>query len=151
MQMSQKAEKLENTGKVADASGIAKEANTADRANDDRIPDVYADVRLPKPQVVIIRDGESVYKPGMKTYLAGVPEGETEDREGSDKGIKGSEGRTVGGVICTCNSVCTCNTQSTCSCNTHTHSTCTCNTQRSCSCNNNRGGGYRVCSCNPVH
>ena len=138
--MSQEAERVENTG----------------NASNDRFRDEDADVRLPKPQVVIIRDGESVYKPGMKTYLAGVSEEETEDGEGSDEGIKGSRGRTVGGVVCTCNSVCTCNTQSTCTCNTQTVCTCnpqtvcTCNPQSTCSCNNNYGCGY-VCSCNPVH
>ncbi len=36
----------------------------------DRIQPSDTDVRLPKPQVKIIVSGESVYKPGMRTFLA---------------------------------------------------------------------------------
>ncbi len=96
--------------------------------NNDRITDKDALVRLPKPQIVILKEGESLYKPGMKTYLAG----ETSKDDKNDQGIKDSKGQVVAGTICTCNTVCTCNTQRTCNCNSYRAS-------------------YGGCSCNPVH
>ena len=98
--------------------------------NNDRLQGKDADVRLPKPKVFILKDGEALYKPGMKTYLAGEPSKD----EKNDQGIKDSKGGIVAGTICTCNTVCTCNTQKA----------------RGCSCNSYRAS-YGGCSCNPVH
>ena len=96
----------------------------------DRVTDEDADTRLPKPQIMILKDGEALYKPGMKTYLAGEP-----SKDGSsDQSIKDSKGNVVAGTFCTCNTVCTCNTQKS----------------RGCSCNNHHSS-YSRCSCNPVH
>ena len=66
---------------------------------------------LPKPQIEIIVDGNTVFKPGMKTYY-----------------IKDSESRNtqVMGEYCSCDTVCTCNTVCTC------ESVCTCQTVCGC-------------------
>ena len=120
------------TGAGTEASAGNRPSNLTDpdsfEANDDRFKDRDADVRLPKPLIKILKDGESVYKPGMKTYLAG----ETTKDGKKDQGIKDSKGLVVAGTICTCNTVCTCNTQ-----------------RASCSCNSYHSSGG--CSCNPVH
>ena len=111
-----------------DAENISLNNEKTENKNKDRVTDHEAEIRLPKPRVMILKEGEALYKPGMKTYLAG----ETTKDGKKDQGIKDSKGGVVAGTICTCNTVCTCNTQRTCSCNNyHSYS-----------------GG---CSCNPVH
>ena len=111
----------------AEAGNQAETGNGA--GNNDRLEAQDADASLPRPRIMILKDGESLYKPGMKTYLAG----ETSKDGKKDQGIKDSKGKVIGGTFCTCNTVCTCNTQKV----------------RSCSCNSQRSRG--VCSCNPVH
>ncbi len=121
----------------------------------DRIQEQAAQAKLPKPEVKIIVNGQSVYKPGMKTYFAGA-EGEDTAMH-PDGGIRGSEGRVVGGQVCVCNAVCTCDSQtSTCPCNSQCscegYTTCTCDSQ--CSCQSYSSGGCscnQVCTCVPVH
>jgi hypothetical protein len=68
--------------------------------------------------VTIIVNGQSLYKPGMKTFFA--------DDDGTTS-IRGSEGKVVGGTICTCEAVCTCESYSICTC--ESYSTCTCDSQ----------------------
>ena len=107
---------------------------------DDRIKSPDAEKKLPKPEVYVIRDGETVFKPGMKTWFA-----EEDDGSGIIGTVRGGSGEIVGGTVCTCDRVCTCASYSTCSC--QSYSTCSCQSVGSgtyCSCN-------RVCSCVPVH
>ncbi|MBR4500678.1 MAG: hypothetical protein IKP22_02125 [Clostridia bacterium] len=99
---------------------------------DDRLSSSEADKKLPQPEVYIVRNGEAVFKPGMKTWFvetrkgsAPVPSGEMRDGNGA----------VMRGMVCTCNPFCTC--EATCSCNPQ----CAC--QPVCSCD-------PVCSCNPV-
>lgn len=106
----------------------------------DRFDENDSKVILLKPQLIILKDGNSIYKPGMKTFLADHRKNETDDEEIPEaQGIKGSKGAVVGGTICTCNTVCTCNTQQV--------PTCSCNTQATAG---HYGCGY-YCTCNPVH
>jgi len=72
----------------------------------DRIFSSGADEKLPKPEVSIIRDGESVFKPGMKTYFVGSRDGSDTD-EGSyvNNEVHGTGSHVVGGMICTCDTV----------------------------------------------
>lgn len=108
-------------------------------ASNDRIDDKAANAKLPKPEVKIIVDGQTVYKPGMKTYFVG------DDGPQGELGIRGSEGNVVGGTVCSCNAVCTC--EAVCSCESYSAS-CSCESYYSggggCSCN-------QVCTCVPVH
>lgn len=98
--------------------------------SNDRIDEKAANARLPKPEVHILVNGETVVKPGMKTYFVDTT---LQDKNKAGQ-YKGSDGEVVGGVVCTCNKVCTCNSQRT--------------TTR-CSCNSHRTSGG--CSCYPVH
>ena len=41
----------------------------ADKKYDDRVLASEDETALPKPQIQIIVDGKSVFKPGMKTYF----------------------------------------------------------------------------------
>ena len=116
---------------------------------DDRLTSDDAEKKLPKPEVYIVRNGEAVFKPGMKTWVV-------ETRESGNAGgsgtVHGQTGVVVGGTVCTCDQVCTCNKvcscQTTCTCQT------TCSCQKTCSCQST-GGTYcscnKVCSCVPVH
>ena len=124
-------------------------------ANDDRIKKSDADNKLPKPEVKIIKDRSSFYKPTMKTFFV--------DETNQDGEIKQV---TFGGTYCSCNSVCTCENVCTCNpvvtctclsykistapkvCSTNKPSTCPCVSHRypsggGCSCN-------KVCTCVPV-
>ncbi|MBR3234863.1 MAG: hypothetical protein IKG11_04520 [Atopobiaceae bacterium] len=105
------------------------------------------DTALPKPQIEIIVDGESVFKPGMKTYF--VDGYDTDGGEYISK-VMGAycscDTVTTSYVVCTCEHVCTC--ESVCSC--VGYSTC------SCVGNYGTGGGGMVscgapCACVPVH
>ena len=92
---------------------------------------------LPKPQIEIIVDGASVFKPGMKTYFVDDYE-DPEDIQAK-----------VVGVQCTCNTVtsshyiCTCESVAVCTCESF-NPTCTCLGQGS-----SLGGGT-VCTCQAV-
>ena len=113
---------------------------------DDRIKSPDAEQKLPKPEVYVIRDGETVFKPGMKTWFA-----EEDDGSGIVGSVRGGNGEIVGGTVCTCNKVCTCNTVCTC----ESHTTCSCQSYTTCSCQKVSSGTScscnRVCSCVPVH
>ncbi len=144
---------------------------------DDRLSSADAEKKLPQPEVYIMRDGEAVFKPGMKTWFV---ETKNEDSSRSSGVVHGQTGYVVGGTVCTCNTVCTCESVSSseCSCNSvctcesvcscvgecSCNSVCTCESVCSCvgdcSCNSvctcqSTGGGYcscnKVCSCVPVH
>ena len=109
---------------------------------DDRLQSEEAEKKLPKPEVYIVKNGETVFKPGMKTWF--VETRKKQKKNGSGK-VYGQTGTVVGGTACTCDKVCTCNkvkTKKTCSC----QSTCSCQKTGGtyCSCN-------KVCSCVPVH
>lgn len=105
---------------------------------DDRIKSQNAERKLPKPEVYVIRDGETIFKPGMKTWFA-----EEDDGGGTRGNVRGGKFEIVGGTVCVCNRVCTCEAVSTCSC---VGNTCSCQSVSggSCSCN-------QVCTCVPVH
>ncbi len=96
---------------------------------DDRISSADAESKLPQPEVHIVRNGEAVFKPGMKTWFVEAREDGSSETAGV---VHGQSGVVVGGTVCTCNLICTCNTQ---------RHTCTCQST---------GGGRQVCTCIPV-
>lgn len=108
---------------------------------------------LPKPEVKIILNGNSLYKPGMKTYFV------EDDSESASIGTGHSE-NVVTGVYCSCNKVEVSNANLVCSCNPYNScpSNCSCNayTATTATTKSNSGGGAWVpctapCSCVPVH
>ena len=116
--------------------------------NDDRIKSDDAGKKLPKPEVYIVRNGDAVFKPGMKTWFVESKE----DRQAEGGYVAGQTGKVVTGTVCVCNKVCTCNTVCTCEAvcpcvgNCSCQSTCSCQSVgRTCSCN------PRHCTCVPVH
>lgn len=127
-------------------------------ANNDRVKKPAVLSKLPKPEIEMILDGNSVFKPGMKTYFVDEVDGD------------GNAGKSIfGGTYCSCDMVCTCenvcscvghcscNTISSCTCNkVQTCScvgkaTCTCVGKSTCSCVSNTSYGRSYCSCVPVH
>ena len=61
---------------------------------DDSIDANVREAELPAPRVSVVRDGESIYKPGMKTWFV-----ESADRGGNVRGT------VSGGRVCECNAV----------------------------------------------
>ncbi len=134
---------------------------------DDRLSSKEAEKKLPQPKVYIVRNGEAVFKPGMKTWFVESRKGGNTESSGV---MRDGDGAVMRGMVCTCNPFCTC--EATCSCNPQCacqpvcscdpvctcdpvcscQTTCTC--QVTCSCQTT-GGGYctcnKVCTCNPVH
>ena len=109
----------------------------ADKKYDDRALTEPNDKALPKPQIEIIVDGKSIFKPGMKTYFV-------EDGTAStDKAIDGM----IVGTYCSCDTVvsthliCTCESVSSCSCLKYSPVT---------GCPTNRTGGGTICTCQSV-
>lgn len=102
--------------------------------NSDRINPDDIQRKLPKPEIKILVDGQSVFKPGMRTYLV-----ESLDNAGHIQGGD-PESERKGGVVTY--TVCSCNTVAVCSCNKYTKSSCSCN---------NKSTGSSRCSCNKVH
>ena len=134
---------------------------------DDRLSSNEADKKLPQPEVYIVRNGEAVFKPGMKTWFVDTRKGGAKVPSGVMRDGNGAEMR---GMVCACNPFCTC--EATCSCNPQCacqpvcscDPVCTCNPvcacQTTCTCQvtctcQTTGGGYctcnKVCTCNPVH
>ena len=72
---------------------------------DDRLTSADAEKKLPKPEVYIVRNGEAVFKPGMKTWFVETKESKETDGSGV---VHGQTGVVVGGTVCTCNKVCSC-------------------------------------------
>ena len=111
----------------------------ADKKYDDRVLASEDETALPKPQIQIIVDGKSVFKPGMKTYFV--------DDNADSSGSAGT-GKIVG-TYCSCDTVvsthlvCTCESVSTCSCVGHNAGTCSCVAYKP-------GGGGGGCSCQSV-
>ena len=101
--------------------------------NDDRIKSDDAEKKLPKPEIYIIRNGDAVFKPGMKTWFVETREEKVTESGGA---VKGSTGNTVTSTVCICNKVAV-------------------PTAKPCSCNKVSGGSYcscnKVCTCKPVH
>lgn len=134
----------------------------------DRALSEGSDDALPKPQISIIVDGNSVFKPSMKTFFV-------DDYDKSDKEYKTKVMGTYCScdmvasthTVCTCNSVCTCEavakpttpTETVCSCDSVCTclAVCSCDGYQSCSCESHTsgGGGYvscgSPCACVPVH
>lgn len=92
---------------------------------DDRLSSKDAEKKLPQPEVYIVRNGEAVFKPGMKTWFVEAREGEDAERSGV---VYGQSGVVVGGTVCSCNLICTCNSQCSCQSTGGSHTTriCTC-------------------------
>lgn len=134
-------------------------------AFNDRALTEGSDTSLPKPQIEIIVDGNSVFKPGMKTFFVDDYDEKKEEYTTHVMGEYCScDTVTTTYTVCTCEHVCTCN--SVCSCESHTEcscdsvctceSVCSCDGYQSCSCVGNTGGGQWVscgspCACVPVH
>ncbi len=139
----------------------------ADEASvfNDRVLATGSDASLPKPQIEIIVDGNSVFKPGMKTYF--VDDYDEERKEYTTQVVGeycACDTVLTTYTVCTCEHVCTCN--AVCSCEAYTactcdsvctcESVCSCDGYQSCSCVGNTGGGQWVscgspCACVPVH
>ena len=120
-----------------------------DSTFNDRALNEASDDALPKPQIEIIVDGNSVFKPGMRTYFVGDYDAEGTEYNGQVVGTYCScDTVAVTHVVCTCEHVCTC--ESVCSCLSYTTCSCVGNTGTS-------GGGGRYvscgapCACVPVH
>ena len=111
----------------------------ADKRYDDRALSEASDKALPKPQIQIIVDGKSIFKPGMKTYF--VEDGAASSDE--------APGGKIVGTSCSCDTVvsthliCTCESVSTCSCVGHT-------TTVVCPAHGIGTGGGTICSCQSV-
>ena len=111
-----------------------------DETYNDRALSDPSDDALPKPQIEIIVDGTSVFKPGMKTYFV------------DDYGEEESLNAKVVGTYCSCDTVitthliCTCQHVPVCSCESH----------RTCACVGNAFGttpnigGGTICTCQAV-
>lgn len=99
--------------------------------NNDRVQSADVTSKLPKPEVKIIMDGQSIVKPGMRTFFA---------QDTSENGAIQSGDSTTAGVISY--TVCTCNTVPVCTCDNYVKPSCSCNSHSSC---------YQTCSCVPVH
>ena len=139
---------------------MAKSETKNESSYNDRALTEESKDALPKPQIEIIVDGNSVFKPSMKTYFVD----EYDEDEGKFTGVVMGEYCSCDTVlsthvVCTCDTVCTCEavetkpTQTVCSCDpvctcesvgTPTQTVCTCDPvctcQDVCSCD-----GY--CSC----
>lgn len=109
----------------------------------DRIKSGDADKKIPKPEISIIKNGDSIYKPGMKTYFVETKEGKESDSSGV---LQTGKMKTITETVCICDRVCTCNPQCSCQGNCSCNKVCSCQSNRitSCTCN-------KVCTCNPVH
>lgn len=119
----------------------------------DRVSATPNDDALPKPQIEIIVDGESYFKPGMRTYFVDTPEGssvsdEWETRIMGEYCVCDTVLSTKGS--CECDSYCTCDSYSVCA------SDCSCvgyssssSSGTSCSCQSVSCGS--PCACVPVH
>ncbi len=111
----------------------------ADKRYDDRALSEASDKALPKPQIQIIVDGKSIFKPGMKTYFV---------EDGAASSDEAPDGKIVG-TSCSCDTVvsthliCTCESVSTCSCVGHT-------TTVVCPAHGIGTGGGTICSCQSV-
>jgi len=164
---------------MEDAQGTgARNTGAQDAGAQDAGAQDAAAGRLPKPQIKIIVNGESVYKPGMKVYFAedeksGGGSSVTTSSAGHALGTIRSVASTatvmgtycscdmvivsrpdykgVGGTVCLCNSECTCDSHCTC------QSVNTCPAFRSPGSPGSPGGGCPAVSCNgpcacvPVH
>ena len=105
-----------------------------DSSYDDRQTNADDAWVLPKPQIEVIVDGNSVFKPGMKTYFVGDYDSSSGKFDAAVAGTYCScDTVTTTRIICTCEHVCTC--ESVCTCVSYTSG----------------GTGGRYCSCVPVH
>lgn len=118
------------------------DSKMADERYDDRSLSEPSDGTLPKPQIQIVVDGKSIFKPGMKTYF--VEDGEASTDEGPDG--------KIAGTYCSCDTVvsthliCTCESVSTCSCVGHSYSV-VCPVHGS---GTGGGVGGTICTCQSV-
>ncbi|MBR3328671.1 MAG: hypothetical protein IKG22_15260 [Atopobiaceae bacterium] len=135
----------------------------ANKGYDDRALAQGSDEALPKPQIEIIVDGNSVFKPSMKTYFVDDYDKKKHEFETQVMGTYCSCDTVVSThTVCTCLSVCTCDavatptpapTETVCTCDSvatptpvPTETVCACDAdcvcQNVCSCD-----GYQSCSC----
>ena len=127
------------TGSKSNATtGAKSNAATGAKSYDDRALSEPTKGALPKPQIEIIVDGKSVFKPGMKTYFV-------DDYETEEEKIE----TVVVGTYCSCDTVisshlvCTCERVNVCTCQSH---------KITCPCQSNRigGGTHTICTCQSV-
>ena len=111
----------------------------ADEIYDDRALSEASETALPKPQIQIIVDGKSIFKPGMKTYFV---------EDGAASSDEAADGKIVG-TYCSCDTVvsthliCACESVSTCSCVGHA-------TTVVCPAHGSGAGGGTICTCQSV-
>jgi hypothetical protein len=158
-----------NTGNTGNAENTGNSAGNNSSGFNDRDPGGRNDSALPKPQIEIIVDGNSIYKPGMKAFFI---EGEASEAiissqvEGMITGefctcdvvyttVPGSTTVCTCDEVCTCENVCSCDgyvsctCESVCSCDGHSSCNCVSYTSTSCSCQSVSCGS--PCACVPVH
>ena len=134
-------------------------------AFNDRALTEGSDSTLHKPQIEIIVDGNSIFKPGMKTYFVDAYDEKEQEYTTHVMGeycscdtVLTTHTVCTCEHVCTCNSVCTCEAHTVCSCDSvcSCENVCSCDGYQSCSCVGNTGGGQWVscgspCACVPVH
>lgn len=133
---------------------MSKDNDAQSTSYNDRALHEGDNAALPKPQIEIIVDGNSVFKPGMKTYFVDDYKNGEGEYVGKVMGVYCSCDTVVSThVVCTCEAVCTC--ESVCSCLAYQSTVCTANVS---GCPTNKGsGGTRTvscgapCACVPVH
>ena len=112
---------------------------------------------LPKPQIEIIIDGNSVFKPGLKTFFVDDYVRESGTFTGKVMGEYCTcDTVLVPYTVCTCESVCSCNLVCTCESVCTCEYVCNCDGHVTCSCVGNTSSGTWVscgapCACVPVH
>ncbi len=140
--------------------------NSGSSNDGSNVSDGGSNTALPKPQIEIIVDGNSIYKPGMKTFFV---EGAGNEAVISSEGVVTGEFCTCDVVyttqpgsttfctcdeVCTCESVCSCDGYSSCSCESVCgcdNDSCSClsHSSSTCSCQSVSCGS--PCACVPVH
>ena len=153
---------------------------SSSKSYDDRALTKGSDEVVPKPQIEIIVDGNSVFKPSMKTYFVDDYNKTKHEFESKVMGTYCSCDTVVSThTVCTCDTVatpapsgsthtvCTCDavatpapTETVCTCDAECtcQDVCSCDGYQSCSCesvDSGGGGGWvscgAPCACVPVH
>ncbi|MDR3308047.1 MAG: hypothetical protein LBS58_04025 [Coriobacteriales bacterium] len=138
-------------------------SNNQSSGYNDREPSGENPSALPKPQIEIIVDGSSIYKPGMKSFFINEDD-ETATISSLGEGVITGEFCTCDVVyttlpgsttvcscdtVCACEGVCNCVSYVSCSCDGDYSCSCVSYTSTSCSCQSVSCGS--PCACVPVH
>jgi hypothetical protein len=161
-----------NSNSISDSignSGVGSvgDGDNASRPDDRKVAGAEMGAVLPKPQIEIIVDGNSIFKPGMKTFFVDEEDHAviTSDTEGVVTGefcscdyvyttVPSDEFICTCDMVCTCENVCSCDGYVSCTCESvcdcDGYSSCSCLAySTSCSCQSVSCGS--PCACVPVH